>query len=145
MWVSVVLEDGSATDHLFPADGGNFGGGYALPRHLEQLDEVSRRLGLPPLLGFVTVGEDGDPWFDPADGLTCVRGLLHWLAGAGPDEQRRMAGDTLWARIGVVPPEQYDVVGPAVAAGLAADLRTVEVELTYAAERGTRFQLYCSC
>jgi hypothetical protein len=21
---------------------------------------------------FVTVGDDGDPWFDPADGLACV-------------------------------------------------------------------------
>jgi hypothetical protein len=145
MWMNVVLEDGSTTDHLFPADGGDYGGGYGIPRHVAHLDEVCRRLGLPSLAGFVTVGDDGDPWFDPADGLTCVRGLLGWLAGAGLGEQERMVGDTLWARIGVLPPAQHAAVGPAVAAGVAADLRTFEVALAYALERRTRFQLYYSC
>jgi hypothetical protein len=32
-----------------------------------------------------------------------------------------------------------------VAAGVVADLRTYELELAYAAERGTRFQFYYSC
>jgi hypothetical protein len=142
--MSVLLEDGSAPDHLFPADGGGFGGGYGIPRHVEQLDEVCRRLGVPTLSGFITVGDDGTPWFDPADGLACVRGLLGWLTGADPGERRRMAADTVWARIGALPPDLYDGVSPAVAAGVAADLRTFEVELAYAAERGTRFQLYSS-
>ena len=144
MWMKVVLEDGSATDHLFPNNGGEFGGGYAIPRHIEQLDEVCRRLGLPLLSGFIAVGDDRALWFDPADGLACVRGLLGWVAGAGPDDRRRMATDTLWARIGVVPADQHDALGPVVAAGIAADLRTFEVELAHAAERGTRFQLYSS-
>jgi hypothetical protein len=141
MWMDVVLEDGSTTDHLFPADGDEYGGGYAIPRHVEHLDEVCRRLGLPSLAGFVSVGDDGDPWFDPADGLACVRGLLGWLIGVGHGEQERMAEDTVWARIGALPPSQY----AAVAAGVAADLRTFEVALAYALERRTRFQLYYSC
>lgn len=145
MIMGVVLEDGTATDHLVPEDAVGFGGGYGIPRHLEQLDAVTRRLGLPPLLGFVTVGDDGDPWFDPADGLVCVRGLLDWLAQAGSEEQRQMAADTVWARIGAVLPEQYDAIAPAVAAETAADLRTIEAALAYAVQRGTRFQLYCSC
>jgi hypothetical protein len=145
MWMVVILEDRSTTDHLFPDEGGEYGGGYGIPRHVEHLDEVCRRLGLPSLAGFVTVGDDGDPWFDPADGLACVQGLLGWLAVAGREEQERMAGDTLWARIGVLPLGQYDVVGPTVAASVAADLRTFEVALLYALQRGTRFQLYFSC
>ena len=145
MWMSVVLEDGSATDQLFPAEGGDYGGGYAVPRHVEQLDEACRRLGVPPLSGFVTVGDDGDPWFDPAEGLACVRGLLAWLAAAGPREGTRMAADTVWARIGALPARLYEAVGPTVAAGVAADLRAFEVALAYAARRGTRFQLYFSC
>ena len=56
-----------------------------------------------------------------------------------------MAGDTLWARIGARPPNQHGAVGPAVAVGVAADLRTFEVVLAYARERRTRFRLYCSC
>jgi hypothetical protein len=145
MWMSVILEDACATEHPFPADGGDFGGGYGIPRHVEHLDEVSRRLGLPRLLGFVTFGEDDDPWFDPAEGLVCVRGLLAWLHRAGLEEHRRMAGDTVWAQIGALPPEHFGVVGPAVAAGAAADLRAFEVQLAYAAERGTRFRFYYSC
>jgi hypothetical protein len=144
MHVSVVLEDGSATDHLFPADGGEFGGGFGIPRHVEQLDEVCRRLGVPLLSGFITIGDDGAPWFDPADGLACVRGLLGWLAGAGPGEQGRMAADTVWGQIGALPPEHFAAVGPVIAAGVAADLRTFEAELAYAADRGTRFQVYSS-
>lgn len=145
MWMSVVLEDGSATDHLFPADGGEYGGGYGIPQHVEHLDEVCPHLGFPSLLGFVTVGDDGDAWFDPAEGLACVRGQLGWLAGADPGELGRMAGDTVWARIGALPPGKHEAVGPIVAARVVADLRTHELELVYAVERGTRFQLYYLC
>ncbi len=145
MWMNVVLEDRSATDHLFSADAGEGDGGYTIPRHVAYLDETCRRLGLPSLGDFVTVGDDGDPWFDPAEGLACVRGLLDWLAGASCGEQQRMAGDTLWARIGVLPADQHAAVGSAVAFAVAVDLWAFEVILAYAVERGTRFQIYCSC
>lgn len=145
MWMEVVLEDGSATDHLFPANGEGFGSGFGVPKHIDHLDAVCRRLGLPSFAGFITVGDEGSPWFDPAEGLACVRGLIGWLPGAGPREQARMAADTVWGQIGALPPEQFGAVGPAVAAGVMADLRTFEVALAYAVERGTRFQLYCSC
>jgi hypothetical protein len=145
MWMTAVLEDGSATDHLFPADGDELGGGYGLPKHIDHLDEACQQLGLPPFSGFVTVGDEGDPWFDPADGLACVRALLQWLARVGTDDQRRMGADTVWGQIGALPPERFEAVGPVVASGLAADLRTFEVVLAFAAERGTRFQLYLSC
>src|SRR4051812_25021676 len=100
MWMTTVLEDGSATDHLFLSDGEGFGGGYGISKHLDHLDAVCRGAGLPPLSGFVIVGDEGDPWFDPVDGLSCVRGLLAWLAEAGPDDQRRMAADTIWGQVG---------------------------------------------
>jgi hypothetical protein len=129
----------------FPSDGEGFGGGYGIPKHIDHLDAVCRELGLPLLSGFITVGDEGDPWFDPTDGLACVRGLLAWLAGAGSDDQRRMAADTVWGQIGALPPEQFGVVGPFVALGVAADLKTFEIVLAHAAERGTRFQLYLSC
>ena len=145
MWMTAVLEDGSATDHLFPSDGEGFGGGYGIPKHIDHLDAVSRGLGLPLVSGFITVGDEGDPWFDPADGLVCVRGPLAWLAGAGPGDQRRMAADTIWGQIGALPPERFGAVGPLVALGVAADLKTFEVVLVHAAKRGTRFQLYLSC
>ena len=145
MWMTVLLEDGSATDHLFSGEGEGLGGGYGIPKHIDQLDAASRQLGLPSFAGFITVGDDGDPWFDPAAGLACVRGLLRWLAGAGPGEQRQMAANTVWGQIGALPPTMYEVVGPAVAAGVAADLRAFEIVLAHAAERETRFQLYLSC
>jgi hypothetical protein len=149
MWMSVILEDGSASDSLIPAETDGFGGGYGIPKHVEHLDAICRELRVPPLGGFITVGDEGDPWFDPADGLACVRGLLAWLAGVSPPipgtDLRRMAADTVWGQIGVIPPEQYGVVGPVVATGLAADLRTFEVFLAHAATRGTRFQIYLSC
>ena len=144
MHMRVLLEDGAATDHLFPVDGGEFGGGYGIPRHVEHLGEACRRLGLPLVSGFVTVGDDGDPWFNPSDGLICVRGLLGWLAGIDGAERRRMAADNLWAQIGAVQPDQFGELGPVVAAGVAADLRTFELELAYADERKTRFQIYAS-
>ena len=145
MWMTALIEDGSATDHLFPADGEGFGGGYGIAKHIDHLDAACRRCGLPLLSGFVTVGDEGDPWFDPADGMACVQGLLAWLAGAGPSDHQRMAADTVWGQIGALPPEHFGAAGPLVALELAADLRTFEVVLAHAAVRGTRFQFYLSC
>ncbi len=108
--------------------------GKSLLYYHHQIDELARRLGLTPLSGFFSrdpqsilrymrdLGVEAHPaslpeeeWFDPADGLNTVRGLLVQL--------RIDASDV---------PEPARVI---------ADLEVVERALVVAADQGVRFHL----
>jgi hypothetical protein len=149
MWV--VLENGATTDHLFAGREELYGNGYSIPRHLLQLDEAARSLGLPPPLRFVvdlsTVDDSAEPpWFPPAEGLACVRGLLRYLEGVGYRGRQRLFDESLPGRIlrGELPADWHDVLGFAAAAAAAADLRAFEVDLAFAEEQQTRFHFLLS-
>jgi hypothetical protein len=149
MWV--VLENGASTDRLFAGREGEFGNGQSLPRHLEQLDEAARTLGLPPLNEFVidlaTVDDSVEPpWFRPADGLSSVRGLIRYLEGAGNRDRRRLADESLYGRMfgSALASDQHELLGVLAAQAAAADLRAFEVELAFAEEQRTRFHFVLS-
>lgn len=151
MWMRVVLESGASTDHLFAGREEQFGNGQSIPRHLPQLDEAARTLGLPSPLDFAidlnTVDDAVEPpWFDPADGLACVRGLLRYLDEAGERDRRRLFDESLEGRLlgPQMPADWPDVLAHAVAANAAADLRAFELELAFALEQRTRFHFQLS-
>ncbi len=146
MWV--VLESRESTDHLFAGREEGFGNGQSIPRHLDQLDEAARALGIPPLSGFAIVLATVDdtvepPWFRPEDGLACVRGLLHYLDGTESPDLGRLGRESLEGRIlgPELTPDQHALLGGYALRAAAADLRTFEVELTFAAARRTRFNM----
>jgi hypothetical protein len=76
-----------------------FVNGHALARNEDTLEQLAESLHIAPLLQFFSADENsmcllleqgaGDPewarhlpepqWFDPADGLVTVRGLIHFL------------------------------------------------------------------
>jgi hypothetical protein len=149
MWVA--LENGAATEHLFAGRGEAYGNGDSVPRHLPQLDEAARALGLPTLNDFtidLNVVDDSaePPWFDPADGLACVRGLIRYLEGVGGRDRKRMFDESLLARVcgSDIPAQWHDELGRAAAAAAATDLRAFEVELAFAEGQGTRFHFLLS-
>lgn len=144
MVMSVVFESEAVNDELW--DNGEAGDGYNIPRHLQQLEEITRTLRLPSLFGFVvdlnTVDDTAEPeWFLAADGLTCVRGLIDYLDGIGFSERGRLANDSLPGRLfrGQWSAEQHAEIGSLVARAVAADLRMFEDQLMLAELRGTRF------
>jgi hypothetical protein len=149
MWVA--LENGMPTEHLFAGREGEFGNGQSIPRHMTQLDEAACALGLPRLNDFTidlsTVDDSVEPpWFRPADGLVCVRGLIRYLEGVGGRDRQRMFDESLPTRIcgTEIPAGWHDELGRAEGMAVAADLRAFEVELVFAEAQGTRFHFLLS-
>ena len=135
MMLGVVLEAGEIPEAL----GGGPSVGKALAHALDDLDVLARRVGVPPLGGFLAhfadqlediladeeldeagflaalaaIGDDG-PWFDPREGARSARGLLTALEGDATAAGRDVLIDCL---------------------------RCLLTELEYAEDQGTRFHL----
>jgi hypothetical protein len=152
--MSIALENGASIDHLFDETATEpiYGGGYNLPRHLETLDALARRLGLRPLTDFTLCEPEDDEtteeprWFEPADGLRTVHALLEHLGVSEYRLRRQLAEESFEGRLlgAHLPSDQFELLAGATEAAVAADLRACEAELVFAAKQQTRFHFWVS-
>lgn len=86
--------------------------------------------------------ERGKPWFDPAEGLRTVQGLIRIIeAGIEPEKRERIRAERErhFLSIGFEPALARSLAEPPWLEAARWDLRTMEVHLLYAQEHRLRF------